>query len=142
MSGSTVIAGAEWLGRQELQQLLEALSAGGEEARIAGGAVRNALLAEPVSDIDIATTNQPAETARRAEAAGFKSVPTGAEHGTITVVAGGRPYEVTTLRADVETEHRTVEFHGRAGHGTAPVTRARCSRRPGSGRCRALRRGA
>jgi tRNA nucleotidyltransferase/poly(A) polymerase len=109
VSGTTVIAGAEWLGREELQQLLEALSAGGEEARIAGGAVRNALLAEPVSDVDIATTNQPAETARRAEAAGFKSVPTGAEHGTITVLAGGRPYEVTTLRADVETDGRRAK---------------------------------
>ncbi len=109
MNGMTQIAGADWLARDELQRLLNALSADGEEARIAGGAVRNALLAEPVSDIDIATTNLPDETARRAEAAGFKAVPTGVEHGTIPVIAGGRPYAVTTLRADVETDGRRAK---------------------------------
>ncbi len=109
MNGMTQIAGADWLARDELQRLLNALSADGEEARIAGGAVRNALLAEPVSDIDIATTNLPDETARRAEAAGFKAVPTGVEHGTITVIAGGKPNEVTTLRADVETDGRRAK---------------------------------
>ena len=83
--------------RQALQRLLAALAQGGEEARIAGGAVRNTLLGQPVADIDIATTNLPEETIRRAEAAGFKAVPTGIEHGTITVIAGGKPYEVTTL---------------------------------------------
>jgi tRNA nucleotidyltransferase/poly(A) polymerase len=105
----TQIAGADWLARDELQRLLKALSADGEEARIAGGAVRNALLAEPVSDIDIATTNLPQETMRRVEAVGFKAVPTGVEHGTITVIAGGKPYEVTTLRADVETDGRRAK---------------------------------
>jgi len=109
MNGMTQIAGADWLARDELQRLLKALSADGEEARIAGGAVRNALLAEPVSDIDIATTNLPQETVRRAEIAGFKAVPTGVEHGTITVIAGGKPYEVTTLRADVETDGRRAK---------------------------------
>jgi tRNA nucleotidyltransferase/poly(A) polymerase len=105
----TQIAGADWLARDELQRLLNALSADGEEARVAGGAVRNALLAEPVSDIDIATTNLPDETVRRSEAAGFKAVATGVEHGTITVIAGGKPYEVTTLRADVETDGRRAK---------------------------------
>lgn len=100
---------AEWLNDPLLQKLLAALNAGGEEARIAGGAVRNALLGEPVADVDIATTNLPDETARRAEAAGFKAVPTGAEHGTITVIAGGKPFEVTTLRADVETDGRRAK---------------------------------
>ncbi|WP_394893590.1 CCA tRNA nucleotidyltransferase [Mesorhizobium sp. AaZ16] len=109
MTGTTVIAGANWLARDELQRLLKALSAQGEEARIAGGAVRNALFAEPVADIDIATTNLPDETVRRVEAAGFKAVPTGAEHGTITAIAGGKPYEVTTLRADVETDGRRAK---------------------------------
>ena len=71
--------------------------------------MRNALLGEPVADIDIATTTLPDETVRRAEAAGFKAVPTGIEHGTITVIAGGRPYEVTTLRADVETDGRRAK---------------------------------
>jgi len=104
------IAGkAEWLSDKHLQRLLSVLSDGGEEARVAGGAVRNALMGEPVSDIDVATTTTPDETTRRAEAAGFKAVPTGAEHGTITVVAGGRPFEVTTLRADIETDGRRAK---------------------------------
>ncbi|HHZ10390.1 MAG TPA: CCA tRNA nucleotidyltransferase [Rhizobiales bacterium] len=107
MTGGTSIAGrAGWIADGDLQKLLAALSAGGEKARIAGGAVRNALLGEDVTDIDIATTTTPEETTRRAEKAGFRAVPTGAEHGTITVIAGHRPYEVTTLRADVETDGR------------------------------------
>ncbi|RST87981.1 CCA tRNA nucleotidyltransferase [Aquibium carbonis] len=97
---------APWLRDDALQALLAALSEGGEEARIAGGAVRNALLGEEAGDIDIATTNLPDETIARAERAGFKSIPTGYEHGTITVVAKGVPHEVTTLRADVETDGR------------------------------------
>lgn len=100
------IAGASWLQDATLQQLLAALSAGGEEARVAGGAVRNALLGQPVTDIDIATTTEPSETMDRAEKAGFRTVPTGIEHGTVTVVADGRAFEVTTLRADVETDGR------------------------------------
>lgn len=110
MNTAVSIAGrADWLTDARLQRLLEALCEGGEEARVAGGAVRNTLLGEAVSDIDIATTTTPDETARRAEAAGFKAVPTGAEHGTITVVAGGRPFEVTTLRADIETDGRRAK---------------------------------
>jgi tRNA nucleotidyltransferase/poly(A) polymerase len=100
---------ADWLGDAALQKLLSALSENGDEARIAGGAVRNTLLGQRVSDIDIATTTTPDETVRRAEGAGFKAVPTGAEHGTITVIAHGRPYEVTTLRADVETDGRRAK---------------------------------
>ena len=97
---------AEWLEREDLQRLLAALGEGGEEARIAGGAVRNALLGETVSDIDIATTILPDETERRAQAAGFRTVPTGKEHGTITVISDREAFEVTTLRADVETDGR------------------------------------
>lgn len=100
---------AGWLGDKALQQLLAALKQGGEEARVAGGAVRNALLGQPVADIDIAATTLPEETIRRAEVAGFKTAPTGIEHGTITVIAGGKPYEVTTLRADVETDGRRAK---------------------------------
>lgn len=100
---------AEWLSRPALQSLLAALSEGGEEARVAGGAVRNALLGGAVTDVDIATTTLPEETARRAAALGFKAVPTGIAHGTLTVVARGVPYEVTTLRADVETDGRRAK---------------------------------
>lgn len=107
MSGSVSLEGrADWLGNKHLQRLLALLAEDGEEARVAGGAVRNTLIGQSVADIDIATTCLPQETIRRAEAAGFKAVPTGIEHGTITVVAGGKPYEVTTLRADIETDGR------------------------------------
>jgi poly(A) polymerase len=105
VSGAS-IAGALWLKDAGLQRLLAALNANGEEARIAGGAVRNALLGQAVADVDIATTTTPQETIRRAEAAGFKVAPTGIEHGTVTVTSGGRGHEVTTLRADIETDGR------------------------------------
>ena len=103
---------ADWLRTGALASLLELLDCDGEEARVVGGAVRNALLAEPVAEIDIATTAIPQEVIRRAEDAGFKAVPTGIEHGTVTVVIESRPYEVTTLREDVETDgrHATVRF--------------------------------
>jgi poly(A) polymerase len=79
---------------------------------VVGGAVRNALLGEPISEFDVATTAVPQEVIRRATAAGFKPVPTGIEHGTITVVIASRPFEVTTLREDVETfgRHANVRF--------------------------------
>ncbi|RWM91300.1 MAG: CCA tRNA nucleotidyltransferase [Mesorhizobium sp.] len=110
MSGRVSLAGkADWLAERHLQRLLAGLAAGGEEARVAGGAVRNALIGQPVADVDIATTCLPDETIRRAEAAGFKAVPTGIEHGTITIVAGGKPFEVTTLRADIETDGRRAK---------------------------------
>ncbi|MFC5418778.1 CCA tRNA nucleotidyltransferase [Bosea eneae] len=100
------------LARADVAALLSALNRDGEEARIVGGAVRNALLGEPVVDIDVATTCLPQETMRRARAAGFKAVPTGMEHGTVTVVIEGVPLEVTTLRRDVETDgrHAVVAF--------------------------------
>lgn len=102
----TVSIEADWLEGESLQKLLAALGAEGERARIAGGAVRNALLGEPVTDIDIATTCPPETVIRRAEAIGLKSVPTGIEHGTVTVIADGKGFEVTTLREDVETDGR------------------------------------
>ncbi len=100
------------LARHDIAALMAALNRDGEEARIVGGAVRNALLGEAVADIDVATTALPLETVRRARAAGFKPVPTGIEHGTITVVVAGTPFEVTTLRRDVETDgrHAVVAF--------------------------------
>jgi poly(A) polymerase len=103
---------APWLREAPLGDLLAVLDRDGEEARVVGGAVRNTLLKEPHGDIDIATTAVPQEVARRVTAAGFKPVPTGIEHGTITVVAAGRPFEVTTLREDVETfgRHAKVAF--------------------------------
>ena len=103
---------ALWLTDKPLAHLLSVLDRDGEEARVVGGAVRNTLLALPHGDIDVATTALPQEVTRRAEAAGFKAVPTGFDHGTVTVVIEGRPFEVTTLREDVETfgRHATVKF--------------------------------
>ena len=103
MSEAAHLGEAAWLTDDEVARLLAVLNRDGEEARVVGGAVRNALLHLPVGEIDVATTAVPQEVARRVEAAGFKAVPTGIEHGTITVVVDGRPFEVTTLREDVET---------------------------------------
>src|SRR5579864_8860725 len=94
---------APWLTTGPLSRLLAVLNKDGEEARPIGGVVRNALLGEPIGEIDIATTALPDEVVRRAQHAHFKAVPTGIEHGTVTVVVGGHPFEVTTLREDVET---------------------------------------
>jgi poly(A) polymerase len=103
---------AAWLREGALARLLAVLDRDGEEARVVGGAVRNALLGEPIDEIDVATTALPEEVTRRAAAAGFKPVPTGIEHGTITIVIDSRPFEVTTLREDVETygRHAKVQF--------------------------------
>jgi poly(A) polymerase len=107
-----LISLSEILKNKGLADLLAMLNQDGEEARIAGGAVRNALMQESISDVDIATTCLPNEVTRRAEKAGLPVIPTGILHGTVTVVSGGEPYEVTTLRADIETDGRyaKVEF--------------------------------
>jgi poly(A) polymerase len=100
---------AAWLNHGEVARLLAVLDRDGEEARVVGGAVRNALLRLAVDEIDVATTALPGEVVRRAAAAGWKSIPTGIEHGTITVVIEGNPFEVTTLRQDVETYGRKAK---------------------------------
>jgi len=106
---------ASWLNDAGLQRLLALLGADGEEARIVGGAIRNTLLGQPVTDIDIATTSEPGETMRRLQAAGVKAVDTGMEHGTVTAVIDGHGYEITTLREDTETDgRRAVVRFGRS----------------------------
>ena len=106
------LADAAWLREGPLPRLLTVLDSDGEEARVVGGAVRNALLREPIGEIDVATTALPDEVIRRVTAAGFKAVPTGIEHGTVTVIVDGTPFEVTTLRQDIETfgRHAKVAF--------------------------------
>ncbi|MHC5307892.1 CCA tRNA nucleotidyltransferase [Bartonella sp. LJL80] len=101
-----IFENAPWLQKKGLQKLLLCLSLNGDEARIVGGAVRNQLMGKPINDVDIATTCLPDETISSAQKAGFKAIPTGYEFGTITVVANGEAYEVTTLRADIETDGR------------------------------------
>ncbi|MDE2470349.1 MAG: CCA tRNA nucleotidyltransferase [Bradyrhizobium sp.] len=109
MTDARVLDAAPWLRSGPAARVLAVLNGDGEEARVVGGAVRNALLAAPIGDIDIATTALPAEVISRAKAAGIKSVPTGIEHGTVTLVIEARPFEVTTLREDVETYGRKAK---------------------------------
>ncbi|MVA81265.1 CCA tRNA nucleotidyltransferase [Agrobacterium vitis] len=105
----TTVADQPWFHDAALAKVFALLSADGGEVRVVGGAVRNSLLGEPVGDIDLATTLVPSEVTARAEAADIKAVPTGIEHGTVTLVIGGKPFEVTTLRRDMETDGRHAE---------------------------------
>jgi len=91
-----------WMTAPATRKLMGALGS----ARFVGGAVRNALLDQPVCDVDIATPLTPDKVQALLSTAGIPCVPTGIEHGTITAVVDGRPYEVTTLRRDVETDGR------------------------------------
>ncbi len=109
MTDARVLDDAPWLKSGPTARVLKLLNGNGEEARVVGGAVRNALLELPLGDVDIATTALPAEVIRRAKAAGIKSVPTGIEHGTVTLVVDAQPFEVTTLREDTETFGRKAK---------------------------------
>lgn len=97
---------APWLTSAGARAVMAALTGGGHQAWFVGGCVRNALLDVPVSDIDIATDARPDRATALAEAAGLRVVPTGIDHGTITVIAAHQPFEVTTFRRDVETDGR------------------------------------
>ncbi|MFA8386012.1 MAG: CCA tRNA nucleotidyltransferase [Pelagibaca sp.] len=102
----------DWLTSDSTQAVFAALQADGSSALAVGGCVRNVLMGVPVTDVDIATDATPDMVQVLADQAGLKSVPTGIEHGTITVVSGGTGYEVTTFRADMETDgrHAIVRF--------------------------------
>jgi poly(A) polymerase len=100
---------SEWLANRHTQAVFHMLAAGGHKARVVGGAVRNALLDEPVTDIDIATTAEPADVIRLAEEAHHQVAETGLKHGTVTVIVEGHPFEVTTLRKDLATDGRHAE---------------------------------
>lgn len=115
MSGSSdprLRISGDWLESSATRAVFAALAAGGHRARAVGGTVRNALLGLPVSDIDIATDATPERVILLAAAAGLRSIPTGLQHGTVTVIADHMPIEVTTLRRDVETDgrHAIVAF--------------------------------
>lgn len=103
---------AEWLTHPASQAVSKALTDGGFQAYFVGGCVRNALLGQPVSDLDISTDARPEQTLNLAKQAGLKAIPTGIDHGTITVVADGIPFEITTFRRDVDTDgrHAVVDF--------------------------------
>lgn len=105
------LAGEAWLCEPRLQDVLRVLNIDGE-TRVAGGAVRNALLGVAVADVDLATTLTPQQVMVAAKAAGFGVHPTGIEHGTVTVTHNRAAFEVTTLRKDMETDgrHAVVSF--------------------------------
>jgi tRNA nucleotidyltransferase/poly(A) polymerase len=109
MSSARSLSHAHWLSSGGVARVLELLNGNGEEARVVGGAVRNALMDLPIGEIDIATSALPTEVVRRATAARIKSVPTGIDHGTVTLVVQGQPFEVTTLREDIETFGRKAK---------------------------------
>lgn len=100
------LARAEWLKGAQTQAVFAALEARGAHVRAVGGAVRNTIFGLPVSDIDLATTSLPQETMQLAQEAGYKALPTGIDHGTVTILADKGSYEVTTLRKDVATDGR------------------------------------
>lgn len=95
---------ADWIARDATQAVFAALD--GHQVLAVGGCVRNALLGRPVSDIDLATDATPDQVIALARRAGLRPVPTGIDHGTVTVVSDGLPHEVTTFRRDVETDGR------------------------------------
>lgn len=104
----TMITG-DWLLAPATQAVFDAVETTGHQGYFVGGCLRNALLGTPVSDIDMATAATPDAVSAAAENAGLKVVPTGIEHGTVTVVSGGVPHEITTFRRDVETDGRHAD---------------------------------
>src|SRR5690606_24771193 len=109
-----ILTDQPWLDAAATRRVMAALEAAGGPgcARFVGGCVRNALIGQPVDDVDIATTLRPEQTEQAIRAAGLKAVPTGVAHGTVTAIAERRPFEITTLRRDVSTDGRnaTVAF--------------------------------
>jgi len=103
------LADRDWLKSPALRSVFQLLG-GGEQVRVVGGAVRDALLGETAGDIDLATIHSAEEIMTRAEQAGIKAVATGGVHGTVSLVIpeGDKHhvYEVTPLRIDVETDGR------------------------------------
>ena len=101
-----------WLDAKATRTLIGALDAGGLDFLFVGGAVRDGLLGRKVADIDVATPAMPEAVVRAVDAAGLKAIPTGIAHGTVTAMVGRHPFEITTLRRDVETDgrHAVVAF--------------------------------
>ena len=98
---------ADWRTTPETQAVMKALDAARPDgSRFVGGCVRNTLMGRVVDDIDIATQLQPDETIKALEAAGIRAIPTGVEHGTVTAIVNHTPFEITSLRRDIETDGR------------------------------------
>ncbi len=108
----TIRIDTPWLNDPDLLQVFAALEAAGGEVRVVGGAVRDHLLGRPIKDIDLVTTLQPPAIMAAADHVGLRTIPTGMDHGTVSILVGGHMFETTTLRADVETNgrHAVVRF--------------------------------
>lgn len=113
-SENALLAKAPWLNAPSSQRLMDVLTEGGIQARFIGGCVRDALLGDldPEVDLDIATPLLPDQVIKRLEGAGIKAIPTGIAHGTVTALIDQRPFEITTLRKDIDCDgrHALVEF--------------------------------
>lgn len=103
------IAPQPWMTAPETEAVFEALTAEGTEVRFIGGCVRDAILRRPIRDIDIATPDTPQKVMELLEKADIHVIPTGIDHGTVTAVVEGVPFEITTLRVDVETDGRRAK---------------------------------
>jgi poly(A) polymerase len=112
MSALPSLALEPWLHSPSVRTIFGLVDRAGEVGRVVGGAVRNCLMEKPVHEIDFATTLVPDELMEIAAAGGVKAIPTGIEHGTVTLVLDGRGFEVTTLREDIDTDgrHAVVRF--------------------------------
>ena len=102
---------APWMTTPATRAVVEALTADGADVRFVGGCVRDALLGRESDDIDIGTPDPPERVLALLENAGIqtRTVPRGIEHGTVTALAGGERYEITTLRRDERTDGRHAE---------------------------------
>ena len=109
----------DWLDRASSHRVCAMLEDAGFQALFVGGCVRNALLGAPVADLDISTDARPEKVLELAKQAGLKAVPTGIDHGTVTVIADHEPYEITTFRRDVETDGRRAAVAALNGAGAA-----------------------
>lgn len=109
MTGNQQLGQQLWMHTPQVKAVFEALDG---QARFVGGCVRNALLGQDITDIDIATPLPPTKVISRLEEVGIKIIPTGLKHGTVTAVVDGQPFEITTLRRDVACHgrHAEVEF--------------------------------
>ena len=96
----------DWINDPGAQRVCALLSDAGYQAYFVGGCVRNDLLGVGISDLDMCTDALPARVMELAEAAGLRALPTGIEHGTVTIVIDHEPYEITTYRKDVQTDGR------------------------------------
>ncbi len=116
-SSKVIKVTGDWLRQSGIQALFKTYAANGFQLFAVGGCVRNDLLGIPVSDIDMASDARPEQAVQFLDDAGFKVIPTGIDHGTLTVIAGGVPHEITTFRKDVETDGR----HAVVAFGTDPA---------------------